>query len=87
MRQAGFEKLINDVSKLIPDDLRRSNDDLRRNLKAAVTAGLARMDLVTREEFDIQCSVLNKTRVLLEELEQKVAELERQLEQRSVIEK
>jgi BMFP domain-containing protein YqiC len=52
--------------------------DLERNLKAALSAFFSRLDLVTREEFDVQREVLLRTREKLEQLEAKVAELERQ---------
>ena len=51
--------------------------DLQKNLKAVLVQQLARLDLVTREEFDTQAKVLARTRVRLEELEKLVAELER----------
>jgi len=54
--------------------------DVEKNLKAMLTAFFARMDLVTREEFDIQREVLLRTREKLEALERKVAELEAQAE-------
>jgi BMFP domain-containing protein YqiC len=53
--------------------------DLERNLKAALTAFFARIDLVTREEFDVQREVLLRTRERLEQLEAQVTELEAQL--------
>lgn len=53
--------------------------DIERNVKAAMTSGFAKLDLVTREEFDIQAQVLAKTRAKLEALELRVAELESHL--------
>ena len=50
--------------------------DAEKNVKAMVTAVLTRLDLVTREEFDIQARVLLRTRERLEALEARVAELE-----------
>ncbi|WP_151447903.1 accessory factor UbiK family protein [Lacisediminimonas profundi] len=50
--------------------------DIEKNVKAMMTQGLARLDVVTREEFDIQAQVLAKTRARLEQLEARVAELE-----------
>ena len=51
--------------------------DLERNMKALVASYLSRLDLVTREEFDLQRQVLLRTREKLERLEAQVAELER----------
>jgi BMFP domain-containing protein YqiC len=56
--------------------------DLERNLRAMLTALFARLDLVTREEFDVQRQVLVRTREKLALLESRVAELERELAQR-----
>lgn len=50
--------------------------DLERNVKAMMSGAFTRMDLVTREEFDIQAKLLARTREKLAELERRVAELE-----------
>ena len=50
--------------------------DIEKNVKAMLQGGLARLDLVTREEFDTQARVLARTREKLEQLEIRVAELE-----------
>jgi BMFP domain-containing protein YqiC len=50
--------------------------DLEKNMKAMLSQGFSKLDLVTREEFDIQTQVLQKTRAKLELLEARVAELE-----------
>jgi BMFP domain-containing protein YqiC len=52
--------------------------DFEKNVKAIMSQGFAKLDLVTREEFDIQAQVLAKTRAKLEALETRVAELETQ---------
>jgi len=51
--------------------------DLERNLRALLTSAFSRLDLVTREEFDVQREVLARTRAKLEALEARVAELEK----------
>jgi hypothetical protein len=53
--------------------------DIERNVKAMMTQGFSKLDLVTREEFDVQAQVLAKTRAKLEALELRVAELEGKL--------
>jgi BMFP domain-containing protein YqiC len=53
--------------------------DIERNVKAMMTQGFSKLDLVTREEFDVQAQVLAKTRAKLEALELRVAELEAKL--------
>jgi BMFP domain-containing protein YqiC len=50
--------------------------DIERNVKAMMTQGFSKLDLVTREEFDVQAQVLAKTRARLELLETRLAELE-----------
>lgn len=50
--------------------------DLQKNLKALLTQQFARLELVTREEFDIQTRVLARTRARLEELEVRLAAIE-----------
>jgi len=50
--------------------------DLQKNLKALLTQQFARLDLVTREEFDVQAQVLARTREKLEQLEQRLAAFE-----------
>jgi len=53
--------------------------DIERNVKAMMTQGFSKLDLVTREEFDIQAQVLAKTRAKLDALESRVVELEAKL--------
>ncbi|MEN9866600.1 MAG: hypothetical protein RL748_2190 [Pseudomonadota bacterium] len=53
--------------------------DIEKNVKAMMSQGFSKLDLVTREEFDIQSQVLAKTRAKLEALEAKVAQLEAML--------
>ena len=53
--------------------------DIEKNVKSMLTQGFSRLDLVTREEFDVQSQVLAKTRSKLEALEQRVADLEARL--------
>ncbi|MFP3615890.1 accessory factor UbiK family protein, partial [Paraburkholderia sp. SIMBA_050] len=53
--------------------------DVERNVKAMLSQGFSKLDLVPREEFDTQAQVLARTRVRLEELEKRVAELESRL--------
>ncbi len=70
------DDFVQEIFKLIPEDLRRSRDDVRKNIQAILNARLSRMDLVTREEFDIQSELLSRTRAMLDELEKRIEELE-----------
>ena len=73
-------RLFEDFQSRIQQALDRTPArDLEKNFKAMVTQGLSRLDMVTREEFDIQAQVLAKTRARLEMLEARVTELESQL--------
>ena len=54
--------------------------DIQRNLSALIQSGLARMDVVTRDEFAAQAAILERTRTKLDVLEKQLAELTRQLE-------
>lgn len=53
--------------------------DIEKNVRAMMSQGFSKLDLVTREEFDIQAQVLAKTRTKLESLEAQVAALEAQI--------
>ena len=73
-------KLLDDLSKRIagsvPTGFQLLQDDLARNLRSGLESALSKLDLVTREEFDIQRAVLVRTREKLERLERRVADLE-----------
>jgi BMFP domain-containing protein YqiC len=71
---------FNDLQAKINQALENSPaKDIEKNVKAMLSQGFSKLDLVTREEFDIQIQVLAKTREKLEALEARVAELEAQL--------
>lgn len=73
-------KILDDISRRMTDNLPRGvqnlQSDLQRNLRVGVESALGRLNLVTREEFEIQQAVLQRTREKLEALEQRVAALE-----------
>lgn len=68
-----LEELAARVSKAVASSPAR---DIEKNVKALLSSGLTRLDLVTREEFDVQAQVLQRTREKLEALAARVAELE-----------
>ncbi|MFQ5661038.1 MAG: accessory factor UbiK family protein [Gammaproteobacteria bacterium] len=76
LNQEKVDDFFHEFIKLLPNDLRLYKQDIEKNIRAALNATFARMDLVTREEFDIQTSLLSKTRILVDELEQKIKALE-----------
>ncbi len=70
---------FNDMQAKINQVLQNSPaKDLEKNVKSALTQGFSKLDLVTREEFDVQTQVLARTRARLEALETRVDELEAQ---------
>ena len=77
-------KIFDDISKRvagsIPPGMQSLQDDLQRNLHTALEAALGKLNLVTRDEFDIQQAVLQRTRQKLEQLEEQVQVLEKQQE-------
>ena len=77
---AQLDDLARRLGGLLPPSLRESREELQENFKSVLQAGLARLDLVTREEFEVQREVLLKTREKLEALERSVAELEAALQ-------
>ena len=73
---------LNDLQSKVSQVLENSPaKDLEKNMKAMLNQGFSKLDLVTREEFDVQAQVLARTRVRLELLEARVAELEAKLNQ------
>jgi ubiquinone biosynthesis accessory factor UbiK len=69
--------LFDEVDQKMKEVLSRSPArDMEKNLRALLQSAFSRLDLVTREEFDVQREVLARTRAKLEELEARVAELE-----------
>lgn len=70
------QDFIQQVFRLLPEDLRAARTDFGKHLRAALSGAFARMDLVTREEFDVQAALLSRTRALLQDMEARVAELE-----------
>ncbi|MBJ7314238.1 accessory factor UbiK family protein [Rugamonas sp. CCM 8940] len=71
---------FNDLQSKINQAIENSPaKDIEKNVKSMMTQGFSRLDLVTREEFDIQAQVLAKTRSKLEAVETRLAELEARL--------
>ena len=71
------KKILEEISSKLGDTIAQSPaKDIEKNVKSLMGSAFNRMDLVTREEFDIQQQVLIKTRELLTQFEQRVAVLE-----------
>jgi BMFP domain-containing protein YqiC len=76
-----LDELARQLAEAVPQNLKVLGEDLERNFKSMLHAGLERMELVTREEFDLQAAVLARTREKLEVMEARLAELEKSLSQ------
>lgn len=72
-----LDELARQLAEAVPKNLRVLGQDLERNFKSLLNSGLERMELVTREEFDLQRAVLERTREKLEAMERRLAELEK----------
>jgi hypothetical protein len=75
--RSSLDDLVRQLVDALPPSIKAMGDDLERNFRSLLQAGLAKMDLVTREEFDLQVAVLKRTREKLEALDARLAELER----------
>jgi BMFP domain-containing protein YqiC len=75
-------RLIDDLARRlagsVPESVMALRRDLEQNFKGVLQSQLAQLDLVTREEFDVQATVLKRTREKLAALEARLAELEKQ---------
>lgn len=72
-----IEGLARRLADAVPEGLKSVKEDLEQNFRSVLRSGLGKLDLVTREEFDVQSAVLARTREKLEALEKRLAELEK----------
>ncbi len=71
-----LNEIVQQVLAAMPAGLKNLPEDLHKNLRSAIQAVFSKMDLITREEFDAQVGVLQKTRKKLEALEKQIKSLE-----------
>lgn len=71
-----IEELARKLAESVPPGVRALQADMERNFRALLESAFSRMNLVTREEFDVQQRVLERTREKLSALEARLAELE-----------
>jgi ubiquinone biosynthesis accessory factor UbiK len=76
MDRQEIDRITARLVSLVPPGLAQAQQDLRTNFHDVLTQGLRRLELVTREEFEVQSQVLARTRAKVDELEKRVAELE-----------
>lgn len=79
MTNESIDQLARRLAESVPQGLKAARDDLEQNFRSVLRSGVARLDLVTREEFDVQQAVLARTREMLERFEQRLASLEAEL--------
>lgn len=75
-----LESVAKKIAEIIPEGFGEVPSGMQSQVKSVLASAFDKMDLVTREEFDIQSGVLAKTRSKLEQLEKQVAELEKLLQ-------
>ncbi|HET6586410.1 MAG TPA: accessory factor UbiK family protein, partial [Oleiagrimonas sp.] len=71
-----IDQLAQRLAGLVPPGIALAREDLEANFRDVLTHGLRRLDLVTREEFDVQRLVLSRTRERIEQLEKRLTDLE-----------
>ncbi len=78
MNNDSIQDLAKKLAESLPAGVRSMRDELEQNFRAVLSNGLSKLDLVTREDFEVQEAVLARTREKLEALEAKIAELEQE---------
>ena len=73
-----FDEIAQKLSNVLPNSLQDAKADMEKNFRHVLQSAFAKMDLVTREEFDAQTKVLLRTREKLEEIEQALSKLEKE---------
>jgi len=79
-----IDDIANRLANAIPPGLSNVKDDMEKNFHAILQGALGKLDLVTREEFEVQKAVLAKTRSKLEALEKRVDEIEQKINTKAV---
>jgi BMFP domain-containing protein YqiC len=72
-----LDELARRLAESVPESLRSFGRDLEGNFKAVLQAQLAKLDLVSRQEFDVQAALLARTQEKLAALEKRLQEIER----------
>jgi ubiquinone biosynthesis accessory factor UbiK len=72
----GLDDLARKLAASVPESLRGMGRDLEANFKAVLQAQLAKLDLVSRTEFDVQAALLKRTQTALAAMEQRLKDLE-----------
>jgi len=78
MQQSFVRDLAERLARSVPQSMQAAGDDLQRNFESVLQSALSRLDLVTREEFDVQRRLLERSREKLDALEGDLARLQAQ---------
>jgi len=79
MNSSGLDELARRLAESVPPSVRAFAKDLESNFKAVLQAQLAKLDLVSRNEFDVQAALLARTQAALASLEQRLKDIEARL--------
>ena len=79
MNSTGLDELARRLAESVPPSVRAFAKDLESNFKAVLQAQLAKLDLVSRNEFDVQAALLARTQAALASLEQRLKDIEARL--------
>jgi ubiquinone biosynthesis accessory factor UbiK len=79
MNSTGLDELAQRLAESVPASVRAFAKDLESNFKAVLQAQLAKLDLVSRNEFDVQAALLARTQAALASLEQRLKDIEARL--------
>jgi BMFP domain-containing protein YqiC len=79
INSSGLDDLARRLADAVPESVRSFGRDLEGNFKAILQAQLAKLDLVSRQQFDVQSALLARTRMALTELESRLKEIEAKL--------
>lgn len=79
MNAEGLDDLARRLADSVPESLRAFGRDMESNFKAVLQAQLSKLDLVTRQDFDVQAAILERTQGKLSELETRLKEIEAKL--------
>jgi BMFP domain-containing protein YqiC len=79
MSEKTLQDLVRKLADAVPDGLQSVRSDLEKNFRSVLQSGLDKLELVTREEFEVQEAVLQRTREKLEALEERLKDFEEKL--------
>lgn len=77
MADESIDQLARRLAESVPQGIHSLREDLEKNFRSVLRSGLGKLDLVTREEFEVQEAVLARTREMLSELEERLAAVEK----------